>query len=204
MLAGFRHMRASSEVKAVLARSALAQRLGQRVAGVASVAGASLWSAGIRSAAGVFRSGGFDRRGADAYLAQAVALGHAGVGGDRDLRLDYVRRQRVAEFRRTCLATHCCWQARPGSRCLASLNVSAQTMCPGHMRARAISMYLLVLQGGLASAARPYGEPVAERVGLRPVPVVCRAAACWLGVRGGNAVQAALPPNCNRRTAGMD
>ena len=48
---------------------------------------------------------------------------------------------------------------------LASLNVSAQTMCPGHMRARAISMYLLVLQGGLAGGAALWGE-IAEKVGM--------------------------------------
>jgi predicted MFS family arabinose efflux permease len=48
---------------------------------------------------------------------------------------------------------------------LASLNVSAQTMSPGHMRARAISMYLLVLQGGLAGGAALWGE-IAERVGI--------------------------------------
>ena len=48
---------------------------------------------------------------------------------------------------------------------LASLNVSAQTMCPGHMRARAISMYLLVLQGGLAGGAALWGA-IAERVGM--------------------------------------
>src|ERR1017187_9245231 len=48
---------------------------------------------------------------------------------------------------------------------LASLNVSAQTMSPGHMRARAISMYLLVLQGGLAGGAALWGE-IAERVGM--------------------------------------
>ena len=47
---------------------------------------------------------------------------------------------------------------------LASLNVAAQTMCPTHMRARAISMYLLVLQGGLAGGAALWGE-VAELVG---------------------------------------
>ncbi len=48
---------------------------------------------------------------------------------------------------------------------LASLNVSAQTMCPGHMRARAISMYLLVLQGGLAGGAALWGE-IAEKAGI--------------------------------------
>lgn len=49
---------------------------------------------------------------------------------------------------------------------LASLNVAAQTMCPGHMRARAIAMYLLVLQGGLAGGAALWGE-IAELVGTQ-------------------------------------
>jgi len=48
---------------------------------------------------------------------------------------------------------------------LACLNVSAQTMCPSHMRARAISMYLLVLQGGMAGGAALWGE-IAERFGV--------------------------------------
>ncbi len=48
---------------------------------------------------------------------------------------------------------------------LASLNVSAQTMSPAHMRARAISMYLLVLQGGFAGGAALWGA-VAERYGI--------------------------------------
>lgn len=48
---------------------------------------------------------------------------------------------------------------------LASLNVAAQTMSPHHMRARAISMYLLVLQGGFALGAALWGA-VAERVGI--------------------------------------
>jgi MFS family permease len=49
---------------------------------------------------------------------------------------------------------------------LASLNVAAQTMCPSHMRARAISMYLLVLQGGLAGGAALWGA-IAEVVGTQ-------------------------------------
>ena len=49
---------------------------------------------------------------------------------------------------------------------LASLNVAAQMMCPAHMRARAISMYLLVLQGGLAGGAALWGE-IAELVGTQ-------------------------------------
>lgn len=40
---------------------------------------------------------------------------------------------------------------------IAVLNVSAQTMAPPHMRARAISMYLLVLQGGMAAGSALWG-----------------------------------------------
>jgi predicted MFS family arabinose efflux permease len=49
---------------------------------------------------------------------------------------------------------------------LASLNVAAQMMCPAHMRARAISMYLLVLQGGLAGGAALWGL-IAELCGTQ-------------------------------------
>ena len=40
---------------------------------------------------------------------------------------------------------------------LACFNVVAQTMCPSWMRARALSMYLLVLQGGMAVGSAIWG-----------------------------------------------
>jgi MFS family permease len=48
---------------------------------------------------------------------------------------------------------------------LTSLNVSAQTHAPAWVRARALSMYLLVLQGGMAAGSALWGA-VAERWGL--------------------------------------
>jgi MFS family permease len=48
---------------------------------------------------------------------------------------------------------------------LACLNVAAQTMCPGHLRARALSMYLLVLQGGMAIGATVWGA-IAKQIGI--------------------------------------
>ena len=48
---------------------------------------------------------------------------------------------------------------------LASLNVTAQTMCPPWMRARALSLYLLVLQGGMSLGATLWGA-LASRVGV--------------------------------------
>jgi len=48
---------------------------------------------------------------------------------------------------------------------LACFNVVAQTMCPSWMRARALSMYLLVLQGGMAVGSALWGA-VASRQGV--------------------------------------
>src|SRR5262249_3360947 len=48
---------------------------------------------------------------------------------------------------------------------LACLNVVAQTMCPAWVRARALSMYLLVLQGGMALGSAAWGA-LATRVGV--------------------------------------
>jgi MFS family permease len=48
---------------------------------------------------------------------------------------------------------------------LACLNVAAQTMSPSFLRARALSMYLLVLQGGMALGSALWGA-VATRVGV--------------------------------------
>lgn len=46
---------------------------------------------------------------------------------------------------------------------LACFNVVAQTMCPSWMRARALSMYLLVLQGGMALGSVVWGELAARQ-----------------------------------------
>lgn len=48
---------------------------------------------------------------------------------------------------------------------LACLNVTAQTMCPSWMRARALSMYLLILQGGMALGSAAWGA-IASRYGV--------------------------------------
>ncbi|MBI2682394.1 MAG: MFS transporter [Acidobacteriales bacterium] len=59
---------------------------------------------------------------------------------------------------------------------LASLNISAQMMAPAQFRARALSMYLLVLQGGMAAGSAVWGL-VAARFDL---PTAFLAAAAGL------------------------
>ena len=63
---------------------------------------------------------------------------------------------------------------------LACLNVAAQTMCPDWVRARALSMYLLVLQGGMAIGSAAWGA-LATRIGV-PMALFCSALALVLGL----------------------
>jgi MFS family permease len=63
---------------------------------------------------------------------------------------------------------------------LACFNVVAQTMCPSWMRARALSMYLLVLQGGMAVGSGIWGE-LAARKGV-PVALAWSALAMVVGL----------------------
>ncbi len=63
---------------------------------------------------------------------------------------------------------------------LACLNVAAQTMCPAYVRARALSFYLLVLQGGMAIGATLWGA-LAKKIGV-PDAVAVAAVVLALGV----------------------
>jgi MFS family permease len=63
---------------------------------------------------------------------------------------------------------------------LACLNTAAQTMSPSWVRARALSMYLLVLQGGMAIGSTLWGA-LATRIGL-PNALMCSALALGAGL----------------------
>jgi MFS family permease len=63
---------------------------------------------------------------------------------------------------------------------LACLNVAAQTMSPSSLRARALSMYLLILQGGMAAGSAAWGA-VASRVGV-PSALLWSAVALVIGL----------------------
>jgi MFS family permease len=63
---------------------------------------------------------------------------------------------------------------------LACLNVAAQTMSPSWLRARTLSMYLLVLQGGMALGSAAWGA-LATRVGV-PATLVYSSIALVVGL----------------------
>ena len=58
---------------------------------------------------------------------------------------------------------------------LACLNVAAQTMSPSHLRARVLSMYILVLQGGMALGSAVWGM-LATRSGMEDALLVAAVA----------------------------
>jgi MFS family permease len=163
MFAGFRHMRESPSVKAVLVRSAVFSLSASALPALLPLLAHPFGSQGYGLLLGFFGLGAllgatlipvFRRMlSADALvsIATAVFAFTTFAGG---------RWQNFPVLSVTMFVAGLAW-----IQVLASLNVSAQTMCPGHMRARAISMYLLVLQGGLAGGAALWGE-VAERSGM--------------------------------------
>jgi MFS family permease len=63
---------------------------------------------------------------------------------------------------------------------LACLNTAAQLMSPSWVRARALSVYLLVLQGGMAIGSTLWGA-LANRIGM-PNTMLCSAVALVLGL----------------------
>ncbi len=63
---------------------------------------------------------------------------------------------------------------------LACLNVAAQTMSPSSLRARTLSMYLFVLQGGMAVGSAAWGA-LATRVGV-PTTLLSAAGALIVGL----------------------
>ena len=85
---------------------------------------------------------------------------------------------RVHEFGAMCLVLGIAGAAWIGI--LACLNTAAQTMSPSWLRARSLSMYLLVLQGGMAAGSTLWGA-LASRLGL-PNTLACSALALVLGL----------------------
>jgi MFS family permease len=85
---------------------------------------------------------------------------------------------RVQSFSWLCLVLFASGTAWIGI--LACLNVAAQTMSPSRMRARALSLYLLVLQGGMAIGSAAWGA-LATKIGI-PLTLLCSALALIVGL----------------------
>ncbi len=163
MFAGFRHMRDSRPVKAVLVRSAVFSISAGALPALLPLLAHPFGSQGYGLLLGFFGFGALlgatliplFRRSLSADLLVSIATAVFALAS-----FSAGRWQSFPVLSITLFLAGVAW-----IQVLASLNVSAQTMCPAHMRARAISMYLLVLQGGLAGGAALWGE-VAQQIGI--------------------------------------
>jgi MFS family permease len=163
MMAGFRYMRSAPRVQAVLVRTSVFSLSASVIWALLPLVarphgplgyGLLLGSFGLGALIGAVvlpllrRMLSLDGLVATATIAFAVVAALVG---------------RVQLFGALCLllvAGGVCWIA-----ILATLNVSAQTMCPDWIRARALSMYILALQGGMAAGSVLWGA-VAAHFGL--------------------------------------
>jgi MFS family permease len=178
ILTGFRYVRGADVVKSVLVRtgafSIAASSLLALLPIIARPYGPSgygllLASFGVGALVGAGALPHLKRRwSVDAVVASAIVLFAAMT----------LAAGRVQSFDRLCLALFAAGTAWIGI--LACLNLAAQTMSPPALRARALSVYLLVLQGGMAVGSALWGA-LANRVGV-PTALLSAALALVLGL----------------------
>lgn len=162
--AGLRYVRQEGRIRAVLVRTLLFSLFASGFWALLPLIASRFGAAGYGGMLGFFGLGA---------LAGALVLAraHHRFSFDRVVLLATVVFA-VALFglvRSSTLAVSCVFAAAAGLAwigILATLNFVAQTSCPGWVRARVISMYVLVLQGGLALGSALWGE-VASHNGVK-------------------------------------
>jgi MFS family permease len=175
---GFSYVRKSSTVKSVLIRT-----------GAFSLAASAIWAllpiiarphgaTGYGLLVGSFGSGALAGAAVLPRLKRRLSVdGLVGVAMVIFAAATFVAGQ-VHQFGPLCLVLFIGGTAWIGI--LACLNVAAQTMSPDWVRARSLSMYLLVLQGGMALGSTAWGA-LASKVGV-PTALLCSAVALMVGL----------------------
>ena len=163
VLEGFRHVRQSSVVQSVLVRT-----------GVFSLAATAIWalmpllakpfgSTGFGMLVGCFGLGALGGAVVLPRVRPHIPLDGIVAGAVVLLALVTAVSGSIHQLGLLCLVMSVGGAAWIGI--LASLNYAAQTMAPPWVRARSLSMYLLVLQGGMAIGSMIWGA-VAKRMGV--------------------------------------
>lgn len=199
MFDGLRHLRGSKSMKAVLVRSAVFSLAAGALPALLPLLAHPFGSQGYGLLLGMFGLGALAGAFCLPFLRRMLSVDALVSGATLIFAFTTFaagRWQSFAMLAVTMVVGGVAW-----IQILASLNVSAQTMSPTPMRARAISMYLLVLQGGFAGGAALWGA-VAERVGIERS---LRYAAAGLAIGTLGAVWFKLrPAPVQPTTAGMD
>jgi MFS family permease len=161
--AGFEYAGHSTAVKSVLIRTA-----------VFSVAASALWAMlpliahcyapiGFGTMVAVFGLGALVGAAILPYLRRAITIDGMVAGATALYAAVTAATGYIHDFEPHCVVMF--FGGAAWIVILASLNVSAQTCSPSWLRARMLSMYLLVLQGGLAVGSTLWGA-LAERIGI--------------------------------------
>ena len=164
MFDGLRHLRGSRSMHAVLVRSAVFSISGSALLALLPLISHPFGSQGFGLLLAVFGVGALIGATIMPFLRRAMSVDALVATSTAVFALTTYAGGRWCGFLPmsiTLLIAGIAW-----IQILASLNVSAQTMAPHFLRARAISMYLLVLQGGFAVGAALWGA-VAERSGVQ-------------------------------------
>jgi MFS family permease len=161
--AGFDHARNSHGVKAVLVRTAVFSISASALWSMLPLIGHCYGSIGFGTMVTCFGLGALVGAGMLPYLRRTMSV-DALVGGATFIYAAVTAATGyVHDFHQHCalmLIGGAGWIA-----ILASLNVSAQICSPSWLRARTLSMYLLVLQGGLAVGSGLWGA-IAEKTSM--------------------------------------
>ncbi len=163
MLAGFRYMRTAPRVQAVLIRTCVFSLSASVIWALLPLVARPHGPLGYGLLLGCFGLGALLGAAILPLLRRMLSLDGLVAVSTVMFAVVAVLVGRVHLFGWLCLTLvvgGVCWIA-----ILATLNVSAQTMCPDWIRARALSMYILALQGGMAGGSVLWGA-VAAHLGL--------------------------------------
>jgi predicted MFS family arabinose efflux permease len=177
-LQGLRHLRRSPAMQGVLVRSAAFGVPGSALLAMLPLLAHPFGSQGYGLLLGVFGLGALAGAAVMPVLRRSLSVDQLVASSTVVFALATAAGGHWQTFIMLALATFCGGMA--WIQILASLNVSAQIMSPTRMRARAISMYLLVLQGGLAGGAALWGA-VSEWAGMQRA-LLCAGVALVAGI----------------------
>ncbi len=163
MQVGFEYVRHSHEVKAVLVRTAVFSFSASALLALLPLIARPFGSIGFGALLACFGAGALGGAVALPALRRIMTVNTLVVLATVLFAAATLLSGRVQMFAVLCpvlLVGGVAWIA-----IVASLNVSAQTMSPAWLRARTLSIYLLVLQGGMAAGSTAWGA-VGERWGI--------------------------------------
>jgi MFS family permease len=173
-----RHVRTSKPVKAVLVRTAAFSFSASALLALLPVIARPFGSVGYGLLLGAFGLGAFAGAAVLPHVRQRTSIDGLVTAATLVFAAVTFASGSLSQFGLLCLVLLGGGVAWIGI--LACLNVAAQTMSPPGLRARALSMYLLVLQGGMAAGSAGWGA-LAANFGV-PFAMLCAAIGLAVGL----------------------